>query len=154
LDPPDRVIVPRSLAFALPDAIRLPLAGTGGQALAHAPVHSDLFMLSLSHRYTERPDPSVRYVPAEPDLVLITVPEPVALLELEADALALDPDPLGLVLLLLLHAAASSAAASGTPSLTPTDSFVRNELLIFIPSVWSSRDVYAGVPLLSSCLLT
>ena len=82
--PSDRVIVPRSLAFAPPVAVSVPVAGTGGQAAAHAPEQADMFMPSLAHRYTVRPDPSVRNVPAEPAWVVITVPVVDALAELPA----------------------------------------------------------------------
>ena len=46
--PSDRVIVPRSLAFAEPAAVAVPV--TGGQAAAHAPVHADALPVSLAHR--------------------------------------------------------------------------------------------------------
>ena len=82
--PSDRVIVPRSLAFAPPVAVSVPVAGTGGHADAHAPEQADMFMPSLAHRYTVRPDPLVRNAPAEPAWVVITVPVVDALAELPA----------------------------------------------------------------------
>ena len=82
--PSDRVIVPRSLAFAPPVAVSVPVAGTGGHADAHAPEQADMFMPSLAHRYTVRPDPVVKNAPAEPAWVVITVPVVDALAELPA----------------------------------------------------------------------
>ena len=120
--PSDRVIVPRALAFTLPVAVSLPVAGTGGQAAAHAPEQSDMFMPSLAHRYTVRPDPSVRNVPAEPAWVVITVPVVDALAELPAAG----AEP-GDAVAALLHAVASSAEASGMPSLTGTGIRASNE---------------------------
>src|SRR6202050_5830038 len=77
-------MVPRSLALAPPVAVSVPVAGTGGQAAAHAPEQADMFMPSLAHRYTVRPDPLVRNAPAEPAWVVITVPVVDALAELPA----------------------------------------------------------------------
>jgi hypothetical protein len=124
--PSVRVIVPRSLAFALPDAVAVLVVVTGGQAPAHAPVHADMPPLSLVHRYTARPDPSVRTVPADDEAVLMTVapdalapPLAGALLAgalLGADAPAGVLDAAGLLLAALEHAAASSA----TPTAPPT----------------------------------
>jgi Sigma-70 region 3 len=79
---PGEAIVPRSLASAPLVAVSVPVAGTGGQAAAHAPEQADMFMPSFAHRYTVRPDPSVRNVPAEPAWVVITVPVADALAEL------------------------------------------------------------------------
>ena len=107
-----------------------------------------MFMPSLVHRYTARPDPSVRNDPAEPERVVITVPlarlalAPAALppagLALAALPLVGLP-PAGLALACdppLLHAAASSAAASGMPSLTGTGSRASSVLcisIVFLP---------------------
>jgi hypothetical protein len=44
------VIVPRSLAFALPDALGDPVVVTGGHAPAHAPEHVDAPPVSFAHR--------------------------------------------------------------------------------------------------------
>jgi hypothetical protein len=103
----------------------MPVAGTGGQAAAHAPEQSDMFMPSLAHRYTVRPDPSVRNAPVEPAWVVITVPVVDALAELPAA---------GAELAALLHAVASSAEASGIPSLTGSGILASNEWIIFIVS--------------------
>ena len=130
--PSDRVIVPRSVAIAPPDAVTLPLAVTGGQAPAHAPEQVDLSVLSATNRYTVRPDPSVRNVPADPVPVLITIPVAAAGEALPADAPLL---PAGLLLLAALpHAAASSATPSEAPSLAATGIRLNNELLILIIS--------------------
>ena len=43
-----------------------------------------MFMPSLAHRYTVRPDPVVKNAPAEPAWVVITVPVVDALAELPA----------------------------------------------------------------------
>ena len=140
--PSERVIVPRSLAFALPATVTLPFAGTGGHAAAQAPEQADMFMLSLDHRYTARPVPSVRNAPAEPERVVITAAvaeapaepdagEPAAAAGLDAagepDAAGCDPPP-------LLQAAAISAAATGTPSFTGIGIRASNELVILIVS--------------------
>jgi len=112
---------------------------TGGQAEAHAPEQADAFMASFANMYTERPDPSVRNVPADPVWVSIVIAVAAA-----DDAPAPPPYPppyppplplTGLLLELLLQAAAaSSAAASGTPSLTAAGSREANEPLIVIVS--------------------
>src|ERR1700677_653513 len=140
--PSDRVIVPRSLALAPPDAVTVPLATTGGHAPAHAPEQTDLFMGSFTHRYSARPDELVRNEPAEPEAVVITVPVvdvlPEADVAPEAAAPAAEP--------LLLHAATSSAAASGTPSLTGIGSRASNELLIFIVSLSGGDGLVPGRP--------
>ena len=149
--PSDRVIVPRSLAFAPPVAVSVPVAGTGGQAAAHAPEQADMFMPSLAHRYTVRPDPSVRNAPAEPAWVVITVPVVDALAELPAagaepgDAAA------------LLHAVASSAEASGIASLTGSGILASSERIIFIVSSRATTGAalgHAALAPLSSCLMT
>jgi hypothetical protein len=121
LVPSDRVIVPRSLAFALPDAVTVPVAVTGGHAPAHAPVQADVSPVSLTHRYTARPEPSVRNVPADDVAVLMTVAPPDALAPpaLLAGAAALLAGAAGAAALLLLpleHAATSIA----TPTAPPT----------------------------------
>jgi hypothetical protein len=142
LVPSERVIVPRSLALALPDTVTLPFAGTAGHAEAQAPEQADMFMLSFVHRYTARPVPSVRNAPAEPVRVVITAAvaeapaepdaagEPAAAAGLDAaaepDAAGCDPP--------LLQAAAISAAATGTPSFTGTGIRASNELIILIMS--------------------
>jgi hypothetical protein len=127
--PSDRVIEPRSVDTAAPDAVAVPLAGTGGHADAHAPEHSDLFMPSFVHMYTARPDPSVRYVPADPDLVVITsaAADPVAVLP--AAGVLLPP-----LVPLLPQAAASSAVASSAPSLAGAGTRASSELLMLIVS--------------------
>jgi hypothetical protein len=122
LVPSDRVIVPRSLAFALPDAVTVPVAVTGGQAPAHAPVHADVPPVSLTHRYTARPEPSVRNVPADDVAVLMTVAPPDALAPpallagAAAALLAVAAGAAALLLLPLEHAATSIA----TPTAPPT----------------------------------
>ena len=150
--PSDRVIVPRSLPFALPVAVSVPVAGTGGQAAAHAPEQADMFVPSLAHRYTVRPDPLVRNVPAEPAWVVITVPVVDALAELPAAAELAGAEGEAAA---LLHAATISAEASGIPSLTGSGILAMNEWIIFIVS--SRAAVFAAPGLrdaaaLSSCL--
>jgi hypothetical protein len=129
--PSDRVIVPRSLAFAPPMAVSVPVAGTGGQAAAHAPEQADMFMPSFAHRYTARPDPSVKNVPAEPAWVVITVPVADALAELPAAGAELAGAEGGAAAA-LPHAAAASTATSGTASLTGSGIRASNEWIIFI----------------------
>ena len=128
--PSDRVIVPRSLAFAPPVAVSVPVAGTGGHADAHAPEQADMFMLSLAHRYTVRPDPLVKNAPAEPAWVVITVPVVDALAELPAAGAELGEE----VVAALLHAVASSAAPSGIASLTGIGIRASSERIMFIVS--------------------
>jgi hypothetical protein len=94
-------------------------------------------LLSATHIYNARPDPLTRYLPAEPDVVLITVsvavpfavppPAVLALLALLAGA---DPACAAVLPLLLQAAASSATAASGTPSLTDPGSRDSNEILI------------------------
>jgi hypothetical protein len=124
--PSDRVIVPRSLDMALRAAVTFPVAGTGGQALAHAPVQADMSFVSLAHTYTARPDPLIRTGPAELEALEMTVElADAALPEFPAAGLLaaglLAAGAAALLLVPLLQAAASSvAAASGTPNLTGT----------------------------------
>lgn len=115
--PSERVIVPRSLAFALPAAVGVLVVVTGGQAPAHAPEHADASPVSLTHRYTARPELVVRNVPADDEAVVMTVALDPAALPLAALPLAalLGADAAGelagaeaeLLLLPLLHAATS-----------------------------------------------
>jgi hypothetical protein len=146
------VIVPRSLAFAPPVAVSVPVAGTGGQAAAHAPEQADMFMPSLAHRYTVRPDPAVRNAPAEPVWVVITVPVVDALPEFPAAGAELGDEVAA-----LLHAVASSAEASGIPSLTGTGIRANNEWIIFIVSSRATTGAALGHAALAPsavCLMT
>jgi hypothetical protein len=130
--PPDLVIVPRSAGTALPDAVTEPVVVTGGQVLAHDPVHMDWSLASLTHMYTARPDPLVRNAPPELDLVEITAAEPVD----DALAAAAPADvavAAGVLLLLLVpdeQAAASSATPMAAPNRTGTGVRRNNESLI------------------------
>jgi hypothetical protein len=111
-----------------------------------------MFMPSFAHRYTVRPDPSVKNVPPEPAWVVITVPVADALAELPAAG----AEP-GEAVAALLHAAASSAEASGTPSLTGTGIRASNEWIIFIVSSRATTCAALGraaLAPLSSCLMT
>jgi hypothetical protein len=85
-------------------------------------------MGSFVHRYTVRPEASVRNVPFATVFVVITVlafDVPAGL------APAWDPEPV--LLLLLLHAAASSAtAASGIPALAATGIRAGDKLVMII----------------------
>jgi hypothetical protein len=104
--------------LASPEAVTVPLAVTGGHAPAHAPLQLDMPPVSFTHRYTARPEPSVRKEPAEDEAVSMTVaPDALA-------ALAEDDGPAGellaapvVLLVPLLHAATSSAAPSAPPAL-------------------------------------
>src|SRR6516225_771458 len=98
-------------------------------------------MPSFAHRYTVRPDPSVRNVPAEPALVVITIAEPEPEAEAEADAPACAPVPL--LVPLLPHAAAVNATAISAPNRTGTGMRVNNELLIVIVSRLARRRLVA-----------
>jgi len=136
----------------------VPVAGTGGQACAHAPEQSDMFVVSLAHRYTVRPDPSVRNAPAEPTWVVSTVPVAEAGAELAGAAAELAGAAAELagaaaelagaaadVLAALLHAAAASTEAAVTASLTDFGRRASSEWILFIVSSWAGGA-------LSSCL--
>lgn len=59
--PSDRLIVPRSLAATPLPAVGAPLVVvSGGHAVAHAPEHVDFVLVSGTHKYSDRPEPSVR----------------------------------------------------------------------------------------------
>jgi hypothetical protein len=128
LVPSDRVIVPRSDAVAEPVAVTVPDAVTGGHAPAQAPEHWDASPVSFTHRYTARPDPSVRNVAPDAVAVVITVPAedppPDEALPV-ADAPVPDAPELGGLLVLLAHAVTSSAvptaATNAAPTLSPGD---------------------------------
>ena len=98
-----------------------------------------MFMPSLAHRYTARPDPAVRNAPAEPAWVVITVPVVDALAELPAAGAELGEEEAAA----LLHAVASSAEASGIPSLTGIGILASSEWIIFIVS---SRAAMSAAP--------
>jgi hypothetical protein len=107
--------------LALPFTVTVPDAVTGGHAPAQAPEQADLPPLSFTHRYTARPEPSVRNVLPEDAAVAITVPP--APLELLADPPAAFPLAALLaagaaaapLLLPLLQAAASRATPTAPP---------------------------------------
>src|SRR6266567_3767319 len=89
------------------DAVGVPLAVSGGQKVAHAPVQDDLVEVSEANMYSDMPDPLVRNVPIEPlcaCTVLAPLPPP-------ADACELPPP----AFVELLHAATSNAAPSSEP---------------------------------------
>src|ERR1700733_9737899 len=118
-----------SLALALPDAVAVAVVVTGGHAPAQAPLQLDMSPVSLTHRYTARPEPLVRKVPAEDVAVSMTVP-PDELAPLPAGEAAAGDAPVGdaagaaaVLLAALLHAATVAAAATAPP--TPTNSLVR-----------------------------
>jgi hypothetical protein len=125
------VIVPRSLATAEPPAATVPVAGTGGHAPAHAPEHWDASPVSFTHRYTARPDPSVKNVAPDAVAVVISVPdEAAALVELlpAAGAPVADAPVLAVLLLALAHAVTRSAVPTvpmtAAPNLQPGDTSV------------------------------
>jgi hypothetical protein len=113
LVPSDLAVVPRSLATALPEAVTGPAAVTGGQAPAHAPEQVEVVPVSLTHRYTARPEASVSTEPADVVAVVMTVgPDPLPLAP-DAAGLAgaelLPPPPLE-------HATAMTATAATPPA--------------------------------------
>ena len=61
--PPERVIVPSLEAVKPVPAVGLPLASSGGHAVAHAPVHALLAPTSALNRYRVRPVESTRIDP-------------------------------------------------------------------------------------------
>ena len=79
-------MVPMSLALALPDAVAVAVVVTGGHAPAQAPLQLDMSPVSLTHRYTARPELVARTVPADDFAVVMTVPP-------EELAPALEDDP-------------------------------------------------------------
>ena len=111
--PSERVIVLRSLAFALPDAVGDPVVDTGGHVPVHAPEQADAPLVSFDHMYTARPEPSVSSVPADDEAVLITAAPPLAALPGAELAGAAAPV---LLLLPLEHAAASTATTTAPPT--------------------------------------
>jgi hypothetical protein len=52
--PSDRLVVATKAAFAPLPAVGVPVAGTGGQAAAHAPVQALVVPESAPNRYTVR----------------------------------------------------------------------------------------------------
>jgi hypothetical protein len=107
------------------------VAGTGGQALAHAPVQADMSFASLAHTYTARPVPLIRTGPAELEAVEMTVELAAAAFpELAEAGLLLAGVAAVLLLPPPLQAAASSvAAASGTPTLTGTGTRAKRDFV-------------------------
>jgi hypothetical protein len=112
-----------------------------------------MFMPSLAHRYTVRPDALVRNAPAEPAWAVITVPVVDALAELPAAAAELagaEGEAAALP-----HAATSSAEASGIPSLTGPGVLASSEWIIFIVSSRAAMPAAPGLrgaAALSRCL--
>jgi hypothetical protein len=116
-----------------------------------------MFMPSLAHRYTARPDPAVKNAPAEPAWVVITVLVVDALAELPAAGAELAGAEGDEAAAALPHAVASSAEASGTPNLTGTGIRASNEWIIFIVSSRATIRValgHAALTPLSSSLMT
>ena len=144
LVPSDRVIVPRSLALALPPAWTAPDAVTGGQAPAQAPEHVEASPVSLTQRYTARPEPSVRNVFPDDEAVVIVLPPdpaaagPAAPLAGAAAALPLPVPPLAgalLLLLPLLHAAATRAMAAAPPTPAASLAGIGIRLMVDFPVI-------------------
>ena len=57
------MVVPTSEAFAPPLTVGLPLARSGGQAMAHAPEHALFIPTSFVNRYSVRPRESTSAFP-------------------------------------------------------------------------------------------
>jgi hypothetical protein len=117
--------------LAPPVAVAVAVVVTGGHAPAQAPLQFDMSPVSFTHRYTARPDPVVKTVPADDVAVVMTVPPDAPAAAAGDDAAALGDDaPAGeagaaaalLLLPALLHAATVAAAASAPP--TPTNNLV------------------------------
>jgi hypothetical protein len=170
LVPSDRVIVPRSLDTAAPPAFTEPVAVTGGHACWHGPEHWDASPVSLAHRYTARPDPSVRIVAPDAVAVVIVVAPEAAPPEPLAEALAVAGAPVAgaLVLdeLLPLEQAATSravptVATAAAPILSNGDRSavtLRNPvpiLAIVLPGRWTEFLALSGwsIVIVSSELL-
>jgi hypothetical protein len=114
--------------LALPEAVTVPVAVTGGHAPAQVPEQADVPMASLAHTYTARPEPSVRN--AAPDAVAVVMtaepaPPPEADDAPAGEAVA-DPPGLVAVLLPLAHAAVSTATAAAPP--TPAASLAAGDI--------------------------
>jgi hypothetical protein len=67
--PPERVIVPSSVAVSPVPAVGLPLASSGGHAVAHAPEQALFIAESALNRYRARP---VELTRIDPRLLLAT----------------------------------------------------------------------------------
>jgi hypothetical protein len=109
------------------------VAVTGGQAPAHAPLQADVSLESLTHRYTARPEPSVRNVSPDDEAVVMTVePDPLAP---ALDAPAAPPVAAGELLLPppLEHAAAKTATAAAL--LTPVASLTAGDIRVHMEFV-------------------
>src|SRR6185295_8406394 len=75
-------------------ATGLPVTRSGGQAVAHAPVHALLVPWSAWNRYSVRPWESTRIFPRPPLLATPTLAEcPAAVVAGCDDAVALPPPP-------------------------------------------------------------
>jgi hypothetical protein len=155
LVPSDRVIVPRSLAFALPAAVTVPVAVTGGHAPAHAPEQADVPPLSLTHRYTARPEPSVRNVSPDDVAVVISVdPDPLPLAAALLEPAAAGELAAGAAALLLLPLA-QAATSTATPTAPPTPAasragadirFTMEYLTVFISCLAQGRRASSHPP--------
>jgi hypothetical protein len=147
--------VPRSLAIAPPEAVGVPVVVTGGHAPAHAPVQVEVSPVSLTHRYTARPEPSVRNVPADDDAVVMTVAPDAPVLAPAAPLLLAGGAAAGellaaAVLLALLHAATSSTAPTAPPtpaaSLAGADTRFNMEFLILFVSCLARPPALVPLP--------
>ena len=103
--PSDRGVVPSNEAFAPPPAVGLPLARSGGHAVAHPPVHVLVVPVSFWNRYRVLPCESTRTLPA-PVFATLTVAElpPAVCAVAVVVPLSLPPQP------------ATASATSGTAS--------------------------------------
>ena len=127
--PSDRLIVPRSLAVTPVPAVGAPVVVSGGHAVAHAPEHVDFVLVSGTHKYSERPELSVRKL----------VPPLVCTSTVIADELAPAADDTGEAgaeeewpeLCELQAPARTAAAARGAPTLSASEALL-DESKLFI----------------------
>ena len=137
--PPEPLIVPRSLALTPVPAAGAPFAVNGGHTVAQASEHIDIVVVSGTHRYSERPEASVRNV--LPLLVRAsTVEADVLCAAADVDegadgAAAYEPPE-------LQAAAKTPAAASGRPNLSANEIFLEVGKLVIccaFLSDWNRR---------------
>src|SRR3954453_7750167 len=128
--PSDRGVVPSIEAFAPLPAVGLPLARSGGRALAQAPEHMLFVPVSFWNRYSVRPWESTRTVPRLPAFAVPTVAAcPDVVWGGAAAAVAPPPPP--------PHAATPSATSGTAAALAMK---VMDLLrVILAPSDWGSR---------------
>jgi hypothetical protein len=105
--------------------------------VAQAPEHIDIVVVSGTHRYSERPEPSARKVlPLLVRTSTVEVDELPPAAEVPEDVDGAEP---GAAPLLLQAAAKTPAAASGRPTLRASEALLEvSRLFICLPFRWNS----------------